>query len=70
MMEVTQTKLRSCRNCYFNDQCASACICDNYTPLDDEYSDGEIEEMIERDRDEFRHDYIEYISEYNDDLYW
>ena len=45
-------------------------MCEHYTPLSDDYSDKYYEYLVESKRDDFRQEFIEYISEYNDDLFY
>jgi hypothetical protein len=41
-------------------------LCDDYAPLGDAAEDYAIEELIEKGRQEFRTEWEQYISEYND----
>lgn len=59
----------SCRKCMWFDQCDSGEMCEHYTPLNG-HSDSYYEILIESERDEYRNDFIEYIGEFNEDLYY
>lgn len=54
---------KSCKNCFYYDKCRSREICEDYTPLEDDMSDAEIEEIIEAKRAEFREEWQQYIEE-------
>lgn len=70
-MEVKGTyRERSCKTCYFCDQCESVRICSAYSPLDDSLTDREVEEITERNREEYVAEYYEYASQYDDDLFF
>lgn len=69
-VEVMRTKHLTCSGCCFYDQCASDKVCSHYAPLNDEYSDAEINWIIESEREDYRKDFWKYMSEYNDDLFW
>lgn len=57
---------KHCSNCYYYDVCNSSDLCDDYAPLGDAAEDYAIEELIEKCRQEFRTEWEQYISEYND----
>ncbi len=57
---------KQCSNCYYYDVCNSSDLCDDYAPLGDAAEDYAIEELIEKGRQEFRAEWEQYISEYND----
>ena len=52
-----------CRSCYYYEICKEEDECMDYTPVD---SDTEINDLIERNRLEFRSAWFEYVSEYED----
>lgn len=57
---------KQCSNCYYYDVCNNSDLCDDYAPLADAAEDYAIEELIKKDRQEFRAEWEQYISEYND----
>lgn len=58
-------KIKRCSNCYFGDKCRSPYACDNYSPIH-EFTDDEVDEMIENGRLEFLDEWNQYIEEYSD----
>ncbi len=54
-----------CKNCLFFDNCDGRAVCEHYAPLY-EQSDDAIQVDIERDRDEYRSAWFEYIEKFND----
>jgi len=58
--------MRICNNCYYQNVCANDTLCDDYTPVGVAAEDAEIDELIENGRQNFRAEWAEYISEYND----
>lgn len=44
-------------------------MCDHYTPSDD-FGDGYYDYLIESERNKYRADFIEYIGDYNEDLFY
>ena len=57
---------KRCQNCYYCDVCPKDEACEDFAPITDEGEDAVIEEIIEKGRDEYRADWNEYISEYQD----
>ena len=54
---------KDCKNCFYNDKCPSEEVCEDYTPLEEEQDDAEIDELIEARRIEFRKEWVKYIEE-------
>lgn len=56
---------KTCEQCYYSDKCASAEICEYYTPLGDDYDDCDIDDSTEARRTEFRDEWFRYIESFN-----
>lgn len=54
---------KECRRCLYFDLCGSPDVCDHYAPPDDEYSDDDIEGIIEEGRIVFRQEWFRYLEE-------
>lgn len=52
-----------CDNCYYFDSCACGALCENYTPLVDDYDN--ISEFIEAGREEYRTAWFDYIKDFD-----
>lgn len=48
-----------CKDCYFYGQCCSEDKCEDFTPIDDDMSEEELDEL----RKEYHEVWFEYISE-------
>ena len=51
-----------CSDCYYYDLCDHEKVCEYYYPVGEDVTDAEIEDMIERNRVEFRSEWYEYIN--------
>lgn len=56
---------KQCNNCYYHDVCDGSELCDDYYPIGEEAEEADIEELIEKRREEFQEEWNEYISEFN-----
>lgn len=45
--------------------CDGSELCDDYYPIGEEAEEADIEELIEKRREEFQEEWNEYISEFN-----
>lgn len=52
---------KSCKQCFYFDNCGSDEVCKDYTPLEDNMDD--IDEIIESRRIEFSKEWFQYIEE-------
>ena len=55
----------NCLNCYYSCEHRATNQCDDYCPIDALDNDDYIDEIIEQGRMEFRREWQEYISEYD-----
>lgn len=53
----------SCDGCYFGTLCASKTVCNDYYPIDEQHIDNDIDNEIERGREEFYQEWFLYITE-------
>lgn len=63
---------RRCHKCLFFDLCSEDDVlggCGHFAPLDDD-EDKCVDRLIEQGRKEFISEWMEYISEYDDDLFF
>ena len=67
---------RNCENCYYADECRPELIhiplatCEYFCHIVDELDDEYIEKIINDERKRYYDEYMEYVSEYNDDLFF
>lgn len=54
---------RSCKNCYFFDNCGTTRACADFAPIHEEITERDIEKMIEREREEFFERFLEQLYE-------
>ena len=52
---------RCCANCYYINKCDGAETCEDYTPVDEQTIDEEVDDMIEDNRMVFYTECFEYI---------
>lgn len=53
-----------CKACYWYEICSYDPPCDDFTPIGNELSDEEIDDLIEMRRLEYRAEWAEYLSEF------
>lgn len=54
-----------CANCYFGNTCPSDKICDGYIPLDEDFINDDIDDVIEQKRVEFHKEWRKYITQWD-----
>lgn len=56
---------KECRKCYWYDVCDHPAICGYYyNVVDNDYTDAEIADMVERGRRDYERSYREYVAEF------
>lgn len=57
---------RYCGNCYYGDLCHCDETCEDYTPVNEQSIDEDINNMVEQNRIAFRKEWFGYIERCND----
>ncbi len=57
---------KRCKDCYFYEQCHQTKACEYFTPMTDKAEDEAVDELIEKEREEFRSEWNQYIIENQD----
>lgn len=57
---------KNCKDCYYGNICPRTEACEDFIPIIDEAEDAVIDEIIEQGREEYRTEWHQYISQYND----
>lgn len=56
---------KKCVNCYYGDLCQCDEVCEDYTPVNEQSIDEEIDNMVEKNRIAFRAEWFRYIEACN-----
>lgn len=65
-MGVNVIMKKQCKTCVYYGNCCGCRVCSDYYPIDGEYNDEMVDELIESNRKEFHDSWILYINSYND----